>query len=284
MPYRTLVDVAELAPLIDAGEVALFDCRFDLADPAAGRRRYEGGHLPGATYLDLDADLSSRSTGRDGRHPLPDRSALAATLAAAGLRAGRQAVAYDDAGGAFAARLWWLLRWLGHEDVAVLDGGIQAWRAAWPALEKGGPPAPGPGDFRATSEPAMPIVDAATIVASLDDRRLLVVDARSPERFRGEPNPLDPVAGHIPGARNRFFRDNLGPEGRFKPAVALARDYADLIGNTPLDRVVVQCGSGVTAAHDLLAMEHAGLAGARLYPGSWSEWTADSARPVERGG
>lgn len=270
--WTTLIDVAALRELSDA---ALFDCRFDLADPEAGRRAYEQGHLPGARYLHLDRDLSGAPTGANGRHPLPDRTALAARLAALGLRRGQQVVAYDDAGGAFAARAWWLLRWLGHEAVAVLDGGIQAWGAAGLPLERGEPPAAAHGDFAATVA-AMPVRSADDVIAA---RR--IVDARAPSRFAGEPHPLDPVAGHIPGAVNRFFGDNLAG-GRFKPAAELRRDYLVLLGGAAPEEVVVYCGSGVTAAHDLLAMAHAGLPGAALYPGSWSEWIADPARPIER--
>ncbi|UAK25179.1 sulfurtransferase [Sphingomonas nostoxanthinifaciens] len=282
MTFTTLIDPAALDRLIADGTVALFDCRFDLADPAAGRARYDAGRIPGAAYLHLDDDLSGLPTGANGRHPLPDPHAFAARLAAAGVQAGQQIVAYDDAGGAFAARLWWLAKWIGHEAVAVLDGGLQAWAQASLSLEQGLPAARAPGDFAVGAMPGRGIAGADDILRSLSGNALLVIDARTPERFAGQPNALDPVAGHIPGARNRFYRDNLTAEGRFRPAETLAADYAALIGDRPLDQVVLQCGSGVTAAHDLLAMEHAGLAGARLYPGSWSEWIADPARPVAR--
>jgi thiosulfate/3-mercaptopyruvate sulfurtransferase len=281
MAYTTLIDVDALAALGDA--IALFDCSFDLADTAAGGRRFAERHIPGAAYLHLDEDLSGRPTGTNGRHPLPIADVLARRLAAAGVRRGQQIVAYDDAGGPYAARLWWMAKWLGHEEVAVLDGGVQAWQAAGLPLVSGEAAPREAGDFAAGAMPGRAIVGADDILRSLDDHSLLVIDARTAARFRGEPDPLDPVAGHIPGARNRFYRDNLTAGGRFKPCEALASEFADVIGDTPLDRVALQCGSGVTAAHDLLAMEHAGLIGARLYPGSWSEWTSDPVRPIEQG-
>lgn len=274
MSWTTLIGVDDLA---SATGIALFDCRFDLAEVPAGERAFATGHLPGARYLHLDRDLSGPTTGRNGRHPLPDRSVLADRLAAAGLRAGQPVVAYDDAGGAFAARAWWLLRWLGHERVAVLDGGLPAWVTSGRPLETGMPAPAVPGDFRAAVEPGMPVMGAAAVLAAGR-----VIDARAPERFAGQPHPLDPAAGHIPGSVNRFFRDNLASDGRFKPADRLAAEYRDLLGPMPPGDAVFYCGSGVTAAHDLLAMAHAGLPGAALYPGSWSEWASDPARPVER--
>ena len=274
-----LIQPDALADLVDSGSVALFDCRFDLADPAAGAAAFRAGHIPGAWYLDLDSDLSGPADGPDGRHPLPERSALVATLRAAGVRQGVQVVVYDDAGGAIAARAWWLLRWLGHDDVALLDGGWQAWSASGRALAAGEASPRPEGDFR-ERPPLVGTTGAAEIVDALGSDRLLVIDARTPERFAGEPHPLDAVAGHIPGARNRFYRDNLDDAGRFRPADELRAAFADVLRETPPDRAVLQCGSGVTACHDLLAMEIAGLAGARLYPGSWSGWIADPDRPV----
>lgn len=278
--WTTLVDATALAA---ASDVALFDCRFDLADPEAGARGFLAGHLPGAHYLHLDRDLSGPPDGRNGRHPLPDRDTLARRLAALGLRRHQPVVAYDEAGGAFAARLWWLLRWLGHEAVAVLDGGLPAWTAAGLPLVAGEAPPVAPGDFAAAPGAAMATATAGEILADLaTGRHWRLVDARAPERFRGAPHPLDPAPGHVPGAANRFFRDNLGADGRFKPADALRADYRALLGDTPPERALFYCGSGVTAAHDLLAMAHAGLPGAALYPGSWSEWASDPARPVKR--
>ncbi len=275
----TLVDAAALRARRAAGEaVVLLDCGFDLADPDAGERAYAAGHLPGAIHVHLDRDLSGAKTGTNGRHPLPARDAFARRVGAWGIAPGVPVVCYDAQGGPYAARAWWLLRWLGHADCAVLDGGVQAWVAAGGALTDAvvsptaRPPYP-------AGPPAMPTVDTAALLAGLGRRPVL--DARAAERFRGEVEPLDPVAGHIPGARNRFFKDNLGPDGRFRPAGELRAAFSAL-GAEPA-QWVHQCGSGVTACHNLLAMEHAGLGGSALYPGSWSEWCADPARPVARG-
>jgi thiosulfate/3-mercaptopyruvate sulfurtransferase len=280
---RTLVTAGELHAL--RAPVVVLDCRFDLADPAAGERAYAAGHLPGAIYAHLDRDLSGPkapggplSPAFTGRHPLPAREVFAARAGVWGIAPGLQVVACDAQGGPYAARAWWLLRWLGHEDVAVLDGGLQAWERAGfalttdvprPALQ---PPYPSPS-------PAMPVIDVTTLQHTLGSWTL--IDARSPERFRGEAEPLDPVAGRIPGATLRFHKDNLGADGRFKPAAQLRAEFEALnLGGAP---VVHQCGSGVTACHNLLAMAHAGLDAGRLYAGSWSEWCADPARPVGRG-
>ena len=279
MAFTTLISAAELAARID--DVMLFDCSFDLSDPEAGRARFAERHIPGAAYLHTDEDLSGAPDGHNGRHPLPDRGAFAARLARAGLRRAQQVVAYDASGGAFAARLWWMLGWLGHEAVAVLDGGLQAWTDAGLPLEQGAARERPQGDFGASATPGAPLVSADDIMASLGDRGLLVIDARSADRFAGAPSPLDPVSGHIPGARNRFYRDNLTPEGLFKPPAQLAAEFDAVTGDVPLERVVLQCGSGITAAHGLLAMAVAGRKGASLYPGSWSEWISDPARPVE---
>jgi thiosulfate/3-mercaptopyruvate sulfurtransferase len=282
MTYTTLISAADLLPLVEAGSVVLFDCEFDLAAPEAGRATYAQGHLPGARYLHLDADLSSTPSGTNGRHPLPEPAVFEAKMRAAGLKAGQQVVAYDSAGGPYAARLWWLLRWLGHEAVAVLDGGKAAWVAAGGALESGEPTSATPGDFSAALPDPDSTVDADQVLANIDRKQWLVIDARTAERWRGEPNPLDPVSGHIPGAGNRFFKDNLDADGRFKAGDALAADWLGVMGATAPEAVVLQCGSGVTACHNALAMEVAGLGGARLYPGSWSEWISDPTRPVER--
>jgi thiosulfate/3-mercaptopyruvate sulfurtransferase len=273
MAWQPILSVEELRA-IDG--VALFDCRFDLADPDAGERAFRAGHLPGARYLHLDRDLSGPLTGRNGRHPLPDRDRLGQRLAGEGLDASRPVVAYDDAGGAFAARLWWLLRWLGHQRVAVLDGGLPAWTAAGGRLQAGEPAPVPPGSFQPSAAPEMPVVEADGVLAA---PRL--VDARAPDRFAGDPHPLDPRPGHIPGAVNRFFRDNLGPNGRFKTADTLRTEYGALLAGALPAQAVFYCGSGVTAAHDLLAMHRAGLPGAALYPGSWSEWASDPARPAD---
>jgi thiosulfate/3-mercaptopyruvate sulfurtransferase len=281
--YTTLISAANLAERLAAapGSVAVFDCRFDLADPAAGEAAYAAGHIRGAQYLHLDRDLSGRKTGTNGRHPLPTRDAFAMLLASRGVRQGQQVIAYDAQGGAYAARLWWLMRWLGHDSVAVLDGGLQAWEAAGQPLTTD-VPQPAPGDFRA-SAPLESTVDAATVLANVKSPTRVVIDARAPDRYRGENETIDPVGGHIPGARNRFFKDNLAADGRFKTGHELRETFTALLAGTEPNRVILQCGSGVTACHNALALEIAGLHGASLYPGSWSEWSADPSRPVATG-
>ena len=258
----------------------VFDCRHDLKNTEYGRQAYARGHIPGALFLHLDDDLSGEKTGGNGRHPLPAADSFARRMAACGVDAATQVVAYDNEGGIFAARLWWLLRWLGHERVAVLDGGLAGWRRSGRALDDV-VPAVAPRAF--TAMPRAMTVDSGQVLADLQSARLLVVDARSPERFRGENETLDPVGGHIPGAVNRFYFDNLDDDGCFfKPAAELRAEFDALLDGRPAQQVVQQCGSGVTACHNLLAMELAGLSGSKLYPGSWSEWCADPARPVAR--
>ncbi|RXZ44558.1 sulfurtransferase [Crenobacter cavernae] len=280
--YRTLISADELMAL-PADDVVIVDCRFKLADPDWGHTAYAAGHLPGAHYLHLDYHLSGAKTGQNGRHPLPDAERLAVSLGALGVAPDTQIVAYDDAGGMFAARLWWLARWLGHEAVAVLDGGIPAWQTAGGDLSaEEAKAARLPSRFKIRASLA-PTVDAAGVLANLDAPRFAVVDARAADRFRGENETMDPVGGHIPGALNRPFALNLDAEGHFKAPGVLAADWQAVLGGRPATDIVHQCGSGVTACHNLLAMEHAGLAGSRLYPGSWSEWCADPARPVATG-
>jgi thiosulfate/3-mercaptopyruvate sulfurtransferase len=261
----------------------VLDCSFDLADTTAGESMHLAGHLPGARYAHLDRDLSGPKTARGaidgGRHPLPSREAFAATAAAWGIGPDTPVVAYDAQGGPYAARAWWMLRWLGHQAVAVLDGGLAAWKAAGGPLEQGRASAEAASHPYPLGRTAMPTVPAGELVAHVG--RHLVIDARAPERYRGEVEPLDAQAGHIPGARNRFFKDNLDAAGCFLPAAELRRAF-EAFGVAP-ERVVHQCGSGVTACHNLLAMETAGMPGSALYPGSWSEWSADPARPVARG-
>ncbi|MBB5204274.1 thiosulfate/3-mercaptopyruvate sulfurtransferase [Inhella inkyongensis] len=262
----------------------LFDLRFELSDPQAGARAYAQGHLPGAHYLHLDADLSAPlhgETGRfRGRHPLPEREVFAQRLAQRGWAPGRAVVAYDAQGGMYAARLWWMLRWLGEHDVRLLDGGLSAWSAAGLTLSTAIPPLePAPTPQALGAE--LPTLSAAQVAAQLG--RILIVDARGPERFRGEVEPLDTQAGHIPGALNRPFALNLQADGRFKPAEQLRQEWQTLLGKQRGDAVVHQCGSGVTACHNLFAVELAGLGLGSLYPGSWSEWSADPRRPVAKG-
>jgi thiosulfate/3-mercaptopyruvate sulfurtransferase len=270
MAYKTLISATELRAVQDA---LILDCSFDLTDTAAGERAHAAGHIPGAHYLHLDRDLAGPKTGPDGvfrgRHPLPEREAFAALLRRLGLRTGRQVVTYDTQGGMYAARAWWMLRWLGHAEVAVLDG-------AWDGERTSAVPAVTPSDWQA-GEPLVQQIDATTLLRQLGNVRL--IDARAAERFRGEVEPLDKAAGHIPGASNRFFKDNLGADGCFKPAAALRAELQPLASDT----VVHQCGSGVTACHNLLAMSHAGLGDGLLYAGSWSEWSSDPSRPIAKG-
>lgn len=299
MPYTTLVSAQELAALLDQtppGAIVI-DCRHDLSQPDAGRQAYDAGHLPGALFASIDHDLADHTPAADGhfkgRHPLPSREAWLKTLAGWGVGNDTQVVAYDAHGGMFAARLWWMLRWVGHEAAAVLDGGVAAWQQAGYALSDSVVSAPAAGASRTpiAGRPALvETVDANDLLLDIaahplpGARRHLIVDARAADRFRGENETLDPVGGHIPGARNRFFKDNLQADGRFKSAADLQREWNQVIENGETERQrVMQCGSGVTACHNLLALEVAGLPGAALYPGSWSEWCADPARPVATG-
>jgi len=279
MSYQTLISATDLSRLIEQGGVLICDCRFDLGDPDAGHRAYLEWHVPGAIYVDLERDLSGKPNGANGRHPLPERQAFAARMAELGVGRDMLVVSYDTSGGYYASRLWWMLRWLGHGQAAVLDGGLAGWTAAGLPLRQG-EERTAPGDLVASPGTGMPVADVQAIEANLDGGELLVVDARTAERFHGQPHPLDTASGHIPGAANRFYQLNLSEDGRFKAADELARDFAAVIGDTPPEKVVHQCGSGVTATHNLLAMEVAGLKGSRLYPGSWSEWTSDSSRPI----
>ena len=280
--FTTLISTADLAARLGAPEIVVVDLRHDLGQPDAwGEAQYQAGHVPGAVFAHLDRDLSAPKTGSNGRHPLPSPAVCAALFGRLGIGAGTQVVAYDQGSGAYASRLWWMLRWLGHDAAAVLDGGFDRWtREGRPVTAE--VPVPRPATF--TTRPVVTPVDAAAVASALGGESMLLIDARAPERFRGEVEPLDPVAGHIPGAVNRPFLRNLGPEGTFKPAAELRAEFDALLGGKPPAVVVHQCGSGVTACHNALAMEIAGLPGARLYPGSWSEWCADPARPVARGG
>ena len=272
--------------LVSADDVAahpewrVFDCRHDLKNTGYGRQVYARGHIPGALFLHLDDDLSGVKTGSNGRHPLPEVAAFARRMSDCGVGDDVQVVAYDNEGGIFAARLWWMLRWLGHERVAVLDGGLAGWKRGKRPLEEAAPVV-APREF--VARPRDLSVSTAQVLADLNAPSMLILDARSPERFRGENETLDPVGGHIPGAVNRFYFDNLDDAGcYFKPAGELRAEFDAILGGRPASAVVQQCGSGVTACHNLLAMELAGLLGSRLYPGSWSEWCADPSRPVAR--
>ena len=282
-------------PLIDAGALAsglasaappiVVDVSFDLTDPEAGERSYREGHLPGAHYLHLDRDLADHSAPSDGRfrgrHPLPAREAFAAVLGRLGVAPASRVVVYDRQGGVYAARAWWMLLWAGHADVAVLDGGLGAW-VAWGGTLATEPPTAHAGAPYPLAVPLVQTIQADALQAALG--RVRLVDARGAERFRGEVEPLDPVAGHIPGALNRPFKDNLDPAtGHFLDAASLRAAFLPLLGGHAPGDVVHACGSGVSACHNLLAMQAGGLGLSRLYPGSWSEWCADPARPVARG-
>ncbi|MCJ2179283.1 sulfurtransferase [Novosphingobium album (ex Hu et al. 2023)] len=281
MSFETLITVPELQSLLASGrDVLLLDCEFELGNPGKGPAIYAQGHLPGAHYAHLDDDLASPPDGTNGRHPLPARVALAAWLRSMGLRKGQQVVAYDSDGGVWASRAWWLLRWLGHAQVAVLDGGKPAWVRAGLPLETAVPGPAMTGDFEADEPLVAAPVTVAQVLTNIGSAEFQVLDARAPARFRGEPNPVDPVAGHIPGARNRPFADNVGADGCFRPASELAAAFTALLDGKP---AVLSCGSGVSACHNALAMEIAGLPRPRIYPGSWSEWICDPARPVETG-
>jgi thiosulfate/3-mercaptopyruvate sulfurtransferase len=280
--FTTLISTADVAARLGAPDLAIVDVRHDLAQPDAwGEAQYAAGHLPGARFAHLDRDLSAPKTGRNGRHPLPTPGACAALFGSLGISDRTQVVCYDQQSGMYASRLWWMLRWLGHDAAAVLDGGWAKWVAEGRPVATDTPPA-GAATFTPRAS-GMRAVAVDAVAASLASRSLLLIDARAPERFRGETEPLDPVAGHIPGATNRPYAQNLNPDGTFRPAAALRAEFAALVGDRPLDAVVHQCGSGVTACHNQLAMEVAGLVGTRLYPGSWSEWVADPTRPVAAG-
>ena len=284
MAFTTIISADALHDLIVANAPLLvFDCTFDLTDPARGRAVYAQGHIPGALYADLEADLSGQPDGANGRHPLPDRAAFARHMRTMGLNSGQQVIAYDGNGGHFAARLWWMLRWLGHDAVAVLDGGTAAWQAAGFTLETGATASPEAGDFTPDAPRVGAVVNAAQVLANIASGEFVMIDARDPARFRGEPHPLDTVSGHIPGARNRFLRDNFDAEGKYLSPDQLAAAFRAVLDGVPPEKAVMQCGSGVTACSNALAMEIAGLSGARLYPGSWSEWTSDPTRPVQTG-
>jgi thiosulfate/3-mercaptopyruvate sulfurtransferase len=273
MNGSTLVSTEALSRSL--GSWRVFDCRHDLARPELGEQQYREGHIPGALFAHLDRDLSAAKTGGNGRHPLPDRGAFIAWLGQLGLQPADQAVCYDAGNGAMAARLWWMLRWAGHAQAAVLDGGLAKWQAENRPLTREVP------HFAHSRYPVKVPLAGAIEVDDVPRARLLL-DARAPARFRGEQEPIDPVAGHIPGARNRFNADNVQANGTFKSPAALRKEFASVLAGLQASEVVHYCGSGVAACHNLLAMEVAGLSGGKLYAGSWSEWSADPSRPVAR--
>ena len=280
MAFRTLISTAVLASHMDDPYV-IVDCRAKLDDLEWGAREHAAAHIPGAVYADLTHDLSGPKTGTNGRHPLPDPPALAQTFSRFGITSGVQVVAYDQENGMFASRLWWLLRWLGHDAVAVLDGGFKQWTAEERAVESGAVQST-PREFTGSPRAEM-AVGVETVAAHLGDAGPRLVDARAPERYRGDTEPIDKVGGHIPGAKNHFFQWNLDAQGLFRTPEELRDKIIASVGEVPADQIVCYCGSGVTACHNLLALEHAGLKGAKLYAGSWSEWSGDAKRPVEKG-
>jgi thiosulfate/3-mercaptopyruvate sulfurtransferase len=281
MVFKTLIGVDSLKELLGKPRLAVIDCRFDLMNPNAGRQAYLTAHVPGARYADLNRDLSAPIGPNTGRHPLPAPDAFATRLGSLSVGNHTQVVAYDDANGSMAARLWWMLRWVGHEAVAVLDGGFKAWTSSGGALES--------GELKPGTEHFTPQVDfhaalsAAELEQALSDPRLKLVDARAAERFAGQVEPIDSVAGHIPGALNHPFTANLDADNRFLAAAELKRRWQERLAGSDAKDLVAMCGSGVTACHNLLSLEVAGLPGAKLYAGSWSEWIRDPRRPVARG-
>ncbi|MDB5932401.1 MAG: 3-mercaptopyruvate sulfurtransferase [Polaromonas sp.] len=299
MNYTTLISPEQLQALMKSGQpLRVFDCSFDLMQPHAGQQQYLAAHIPGAIYADLETALSARhgvpgahgvltASGADapasgGRHPLPNREKFAVWLSGVGMGNEMQAVVYDRNGANYCGRLWWLLKWAGDEKVAVLDGGVLAWLAAGGAINSGEEPAHFQANFLV--QPALAtLVDADNVSARLGRPDQTLVDARATPRFKGEVEPLDPVAGHIPGALNRPFSQNLTPDGRFKPAEQLKAEFSALLGQRDPASVVHHCGSGVSALPNLIAMEVAGLGRTALYAGSWSDWCSDASRPVAQG-
>ncbi len=281
--YTTLISATELARLMNTSPTVVLDCRHDLMDTDAGQRAYDQAHLPGALFASIDRQLSGQKRAIDekfnGRHPLPDVKDFIQTLQTWGISCDTQVVAYDAHGGMYAARLWWMLRWVGHRAVAVLDGGLPSWNAlALPVTDQSSKAEPGEIKLR---ESLVTQVDVNEVHANLASGLRILVDARSPDRYRGENETIDPVGGHVPGAKNRFFKDNLQLDGYFKSAQQLQLEWQKIVPDA--SQAIMQCGSGVTACHNLLALEIAGLHGAALYPGSWSEWCADPTRATAQG-
>lgn len=281
MKFTTLVSTEQLAQHLDDPNWIIFDCRFTLTDGEAGRKAYRAGHVPGARYAHLDDDLSAPVTSTTGRHPLPDPVLLAEKLGRWGVDGTKQVVVYDDSFGSMAVRMWWLLRWLGHDAVALLDGGLPRWmRQKFPTSTE--PPVIVPAQFVPQLRDSL-CADVAEVDRARQDSTRLVVDARPEERFSGMREPLDKIAGHIPGSVNWTFEENIAMDGTYLPADELREAYLNLLNGIPPEQVIHSCGSGVTASHNILAMEIAGLPSGKLYPGSWSEWITDPARPVATG-
>lgn len=280
--WNTLISATALQARLHDGNLVVVDCRFELGKPDAGRNAYKTSHLPGALYAHLDEDLSGPITATSGRHPLPAVSTLSATFGRWGIDGNTQVIAYDDNNSAMAAaRLWWLLRWLGHAHVAVLDGGFKHWQASGLPMSTSAFTA-APRVFTPSLNSEL-LVDADLVAAQVTQPNWRVVDARAPERYAGEVEPLDPMAGHIPGALNHPFVRNVDSNGQFLEATVLRKQFMQLLGDATPRHVINMCGSGVTACHNVLAMEVAGLHGVKLYAGSWSEWSKDNQRPVATG-
>ena len=286
MTFKTLIDVDSLQELLGKPRLVIVDCRFDLSNPDAGRQAYLQAHIPTARYADLNRDLSAPIGPLTGRHPLPTPEAFATRLTKLGIGNRTQVIAYDDANGSFAARLWWMLRWLRHDAVAVLDGGFKAWAS------NGGPVESGEDlglEAHTHVEPPTPQVDPTAVLSTaeleraLRDPKVMLVDARAENRYAGNVEPIDSVAGHVPGAVNHPFSANLDADGRFLPAAELKRRWRERLADKAPENLIAMCGSGVTACHNLLSLEVAGLSGAKLYAGSWSEWIRDPRRPIARG-
>ena len=278
--HTTLISTDVLAEHLENASWLIADCRYSLNDETWGRAQYQTSHLPGAVFVDVAHDLAGERTGTNGRHPLPAVEDMASTFGRLGIAEDVQVIAYDQEAGAFASRLWWMLRYLGHDAVAVLDGGFAKWiREGRPV--RGGVETRRPAGFTPRLRSEMRVTVDET-VAHLGDPSALLIDARSPERYAGTPDPLDTIYGHIPGARNRYYRHNVTDAGTMRSGRELRTDFEKILAGNPASQVVMYCGSGITACHNLLAMEHAGLHGARLFAGSWSEWESDPKRPVER--
>jgi thiosulfate/3-mercaptopyruvate sulfurtransferase len=287
--YSTLISAEQLMALQSSGaRLMVFDCSFDLMQPEAGAQQYRAAHIPGAVYADLDANLSAKHGGEGppasgGRHPLPSREQFAAWLSGLSFTNSMQAVVYDRNGANYCGRLWWMFQWMGHGAAAVLDGGLQAWQAAGGAVTGRKELGRFFGSHFRIGEPLARLIDTQTVAARLEQPTQTLIDARAPQRYRGEVEPLDPIAGHIPGALNRPFSANLGPDGKFKPATQLRAEFESLLAGRDASTVVHQCGSGVSAVPNLLAMQIAGFGPTALYAGSWSEWSNTPGLPVRQG-
>ena len=281
MAYTTIISAAQLADIAGNDDVRIFDCRFSLKDPQGGLKSYQAGHIPGAQFADMDTQLSSPMTESSGRHPLPAEETFLEQLHVWGINNSTQVIAYDDISGAFAARLWWLLRWMGHQKVAVLDGGLKKWEGSGFALSQEAAQFPR-GEFSGQANMQW-VLDIDTVRAELDAGNITLIDARAADRFTGKDQNTDPVPGHVPGANNLPFGGNLDDQGLFDSPSTIKQRFEQVIQDRPIDQVVNMCGSGVTACHNLLAMEIAGFVPPKLFVGSWSQWIRDPSRPVATG-